>query len=123
MSAIRLHPEITPPRLDCLARTERFELLNPETRGKRWGDWRLFFIAERVDFCGKGSVTVAVPRSGPVGPIRDPAPLARVPLRGFGGDGAGCRRNRKGPSNVAQQNPHKDKYCTRKKPHEKACKS
>src|SRR6202023_279073 len=37
MSAIRLHPEMTPPRLDCLARTERFELLNPERRGKRWG--------------------------------------------------------------------------------------
>src|ERR1700704_6187798 len=47
MSAIRLHPEVTSPRLDCLARTERFELLNPETRGKRWGDWRLIFIAER----------------------------------------------------------------------------
>src|ERR1700724_3629340 len=42
-----LHPEMTPPRLDCLARTERFELLNPERRGKRWGDWRLIFIAER----------------------------------------------------------------------------
>src|SRR5580704_9166101 len=27
-------PEITPPRLDCLARPERFELLNPETRAK-----------------------------------------------------------------------------------------
>src|SRR3984893_2462145 len=40
-------PEMTPPRLDCLARPERFELLNPETRGKRWGDWRLIFIAER----------------------------------------------------------------------------
>jgi hypothetical protein len=26
---------------------EIFELLNPETRGKRWGDWRLIFIAER----------------------------------------------------------------------------
>src|SRR3984893_19058004 len=47
MSAIRLHPEMTPPRLDCLARTERFELLNPETRAKRWGDWRLIFIAQR----------------------------------------------------------------------------
>jgi hypothetical protein len=35
------------PRLDCLARTERFELLNPETRAKRWGDWRLIFIAKR----------------------------------------------------------------------------
>jgi hypothetical protein len=40
-------PGMTPPRLDFLARTERFELLNPETRGKRWGDWRLTFIAER----------------------------------------------------------------------------
>jgi hypothetical protein len=26
---------------------EIFELLNPETRGKRWGDLRLIFIAER----------------------------------------------------------------------------
>src|SRR6202011_2101911 len=40
-------PEMTPPRLDCLARTERFERLNPETGGKRRGDWRLIFIAER----------------------------------------------------------------------------
>ena len=46
MSAIRPHPEMTPPRLDCLARTERFELLNPETRDKRWGEWRLILIAE-----------------------------------------------------------------------------
>jgi len=30
-----------------------------------------------------------------------------VPLRGFGGDGAWCRCNRKGSSNVAQQNPRK----------------
>jgi hypothetical protein len=28
-------------------RTAIFELLNPETRGKRCGDWRLIFIAER----------------------------------------------------------------------------
>src|ERR1700704_2059746 len=40
-------PGNDPPRLDCLARTERFELLNPETRGKRGGNWRLIFIAER----------------------------------------------------------------------------
>jgi hypothetical protein len=36
-----------------------------------------------------------------------------VPLRGFGGDGAWCRRNRKGSSNVAQQNPHKDQVGAR----------
>jgi adenosylhomocysteine nucleosidase len=42
MSAIRLHPEMTPPRLDCLASTERFELLNPETR-----DWRLVLLPTR----------------------------------------------------------------------------
>jgi hypothetical protein len=41
------HPELHPPRVDCLAGTEGFELLNPETRGKRWGVWRLIFIAER----------------------------------------------------------------------------
>src|ERR1700731_3546346 len=73
---------MAPPRLDCLARTERFELFNPETRGKRWGDWRLIFIAE----------TSGLPRrmqrhcrraEGPVGPVRDPAPPAMVPLRGL----------------------------------------
>jgi hypothetical protein len=36
-----------------------------------------------------------------------------VPLRGFGGDGAWCLRNRKGSSNVAQQNPHKDQVGAR----------
>jgi hypothetical protein len=42
-----------------------------------------------VDFCGKESVTVAVPGET-VGLIRDPAPLAMVPLRGFAGDGGGA---------------------------------
>jgi Protein of unknown function (DUF3489) len=42
-----------------------------------------------VDFCGKESVTVAVPGEA-VGLIRDPAPLAMLPLRGFGGDGGGA---------------------------------
>src|ERR1700730_4488443 len=123
MSAIRSHPDMTPPSLDCLARTERFELLNPETRAKRWGDWRLIFIAERSGLprrlerhCRHAEI-----RAG--GPIRDPAPLAMVPLRGFGGDGAWCRRNRKGSSNVARQTPHKDQVCARQEPHEKACKS
>jgi hypothetical protein len=49
-------------RFGTRSRTEIFELLNPETRGKRWGDWRLILIAERRDFCGDWSVTVAVPR-------------------------------------------------------------
>src|SRR3984893_1986274 len=44
-----------------------------------------------------------------------------VPLRGFGGDGAWCRRNRKGSSNVAQQNPHKDQVCARQEPREQTC--
>src|SRR6202045_1233156 len=44
-----------------------------------------------------------------------------VPLRGFGGGGAGCRRNRKGSSNVAQQNPHKDQVCARQEPREQTC--
>jgi hypothetical protein len=46
-----------------------------------------------------------------------------VPLRGFGGDGAWCRCNRKGSSNVAQQNPHKDQACARQEPRETACKA
>src|ERR1700731_3271265 len=46
-----------------------------------------------------------------------------VPLRGFGGGGAGCRRNRKGSSNVAQQNPHKDQVCARQEPREQTCKA
>ena len=62
-----------------------------------------------------------MPRSGPIGPIRNPAPLAMVPLRGFGGDGAGFRRNRKGSSNVARQNPQKDRGCARREPRKKAC--
>jgi hypothetical protein len=37
-------------------------------------------------------------------PYLDPAPLAMPPLWGFGGDGAGCRRNRK------------DRKCRRAKP-------
>ncbi len=61
MSAIRLHPKMTPPRLDCMARTERFELLNPETRGKCWAIGPQFSSQKGVDFCGEGSVTVAVP--------------------------------------------------------------
>src|SRR5580704_10061516 len=115
------HLELTPPRLDCLARTERFELLNPETRGKRWGDWRLIFIAERSGLlrrlerhCRRAEIWAG-------GPIRDLTPLAMVPLRGFGGDGAWCRCNRKGSSNVAQQNPHKDQVCTRQEPREQTC--
>ena len=39
-----------PSRFHCFGarpRTEIFELLNPKTRGKRWGDWRLILIAER----------------------------------------------------------------------------
>jgi hypothetical protein len=47
MSRILTHREITPRRPDCLAAQRGFELLNPETRGKRWGDWRLILIAER----------------------------------------------------------------------------
>src|ERR1700730_14078723 len=46
-----------------------------------------------------------------------------VPLRGFGGGGAWCRCNRKGSSNVAQQNPHKDQVGARQEPREKDCKS
>src|SRR5580704_12151831 len=120
MSAIRPHPEVTPPRLDCLARTERFELLNPEKRGKRWGDWRLIFIAERSGLlrrrerhCRRAEIRADWPYS-------DPAPLAMVPLRGFGGDGARRRCNRKGSSNVAQQNPLKDQVGACQDPREKA---
>ena len=51
-------------------------------------------------------------------PYPDPTPLAIVPLRGFGGDGAWCRCNRKGSSNVAQQNPHNDQVCARQEPRE-----
>src|SRR5580700_11100605 len=115
MSAIRLHPEMTPPILDCLASTERFELLNPETR-----DWRLIFIAERSGLprrrerhCRRAEIRADWPYS-------DPAPLAMVPLRGFGGDGARRRCNRKGSSNAARQNPHKDQVGACQDPREKA---
>jgi hypothetical protein len=42
---------------------------------------------------------------------RDPAPLAMVPLRGFGGDGAKVPLPPKGSPNVAWQNPRKDQDC------------
>ena len=48
-----------------------------------------------------------MPRSGPVGPIRDPAPLAMVPLRGFGGDGAGAVATGKDPQMSYGKTPRK----------------
>jgi hypothetical protein len=47
-----------------------------------------------LDFGGEESVSAPRPlKSQRL--FRDPAPLAMMPLRGFGGDGAWCRRNRK----------------------------
>src|ERR1700730_7822232 len=129
MSRILTHREITPRRPDCLAAQRGFELLNPETRpargkcltAKQWGDWRLIFIAERSGLqrrlerhCRRAEIWAG-------GSIRDPALLAMVPLRGFGGGGAWCRCNRKGSSNVAQQNPQKEQVCARQEPREPAC--
>jgi hypothetical protein len=51
-----------------LAAQRGFELLNPETRGKRWGDWRLIFIAERSGLQRRLERHCGVPREGPVGP-------------------------------------------------------
>ena len=48
-----------------------------------------------------------MPRSGPVGPIRDPALLAMVPLRGFGGDGAWCVATEKDPQMSHGKTPRK----------------
>jgi hypothetical protein len=45
-----IHPGGIPSRFrrfGTRSRTEIFELLNAQTRGKRWGDRRLIFIAER----------------------------------------------------------------------------
>jgi hypothetical protein len=47
-------------------------------------------------------------------------PAGVPPLWGFGGDGAWCRRNRKGSLSVAQQNPPKDQVCARQEPRERA---
>src|ERR1700704_5909291 len=48
-------------------------------------------------------------------PIRDPAPLAIPPLRGFGGDGAWCRRNRgKDPEMSHSKSPRKAKIARAK---------
>src|ERR1700730_12329621 len=123
MSAILPQGEIKARRPDCLAAQRGFELLNPETRGKRRGDWRLIFIAERSGLlrrrerhCRRAEIRADWPYS-------DPAPLAMVPLRGFGGDGAWCRCNRKGSANVAQQNSQKDRGCARQEPRETACKA
>src|ERR1700738_4202514 len=102
MSRILTHREITPRRPDCLAAQRGFELLNP--RRKEWTS-----VANGASLC-RAEIR------GPVGPIRDPALLAMVPLRGFGGDGAWGRRKRQGSSNVAQQNPRKDQVCARQEP-------
>jgi hypothetical protein len=51
---------------------------------------------------------------GRLGPIRDPAPSAMVPLRGFGGDGAWCRRNRKDPQMSLSKTPTKTKLARAK---------
>src|ERR1700730_13557935 len=103
MSAIRLHPEMTPPRLDCLARTERFELLNPETRGKRWGVWRLIFIAERSGLLRRLERHWRRAETRADGP-----PSGILPRRRWCHCGAsvvtapGAVANRKGSSNVAR---------------------
>jgi len=43
----QLFSDCLPVETPSIDEMEIFELLNPETRGKRWGDWRLIFIAER----------------------------------------------------------------------------
>jgi Protein of unknown function (DUF3489) len=65
-------------------------------------------VQKGVDFCGKESVTGAVPREA-VGLVRDPAPLAMEPLRGFGGDGAECRYHQKDPPMSHSKSPSKTK--------------
>jgi hypothetical protein len=117
ISAIRPLPEMTPPRLDCLARTERFELLNPETRGKRWGRLALNFHRRKEWTSAAIGASLSPCRDRAGWPIRDPAPLAKLPLWGFGGDGD----NRKGSSNVARQYPQKDQVCAPQEPREKSC--
>src|ERR1700738_5280793 len=94
---------MTPPRPDCLAAQRGFELFESRDAAghwqrldrKQWGDWRLIFIAERSGLqrrlerhCRRAEIWAG-------GSIRDLAPLAMVPLRGFGGGGAWCRCNRK----------------------------
>ena len=38
---------LSEPLDQCYMAAKRgFELLNPETRGKRWGEWRLILIVE-----------------------------------------------------------------------------
>jgi hypothetical protein len=66
-----------------------------------------------VDFCGKESVTVAVLRQ-PLGLVRDPAPLAMEPLRGFGGDGAECRYHQMDPQMSHSKRPSKTKIARAK---------
>jgi hypothetical protein len=78
-----------------------------------------FSSQKGVDFCGKESVTVAVPGRA-VGLIRDPAPLAMLPLRGFGGDGGGAIATEKGSEHAAQQNPHKGQIGPRQRRRKRA---
>jgi hypothetical protein len=88
--------------------------------GKPRRDWRIFSSQKGVDFRREGSVTVAMPRSGLVGPDRDPAPLATPPLWGFGGDGADAVATGKDPQNVASQSPRKDQVGAHREPSERA---
>jgi hypothetical protein len=93
---------------------ERIRTFESRDARQMLGDRPSIFIAERSGLqrrrerhCRHAEI-----RAGWPYPV-DPAPLAIVPLRGFDGDGAWCRRNRKGSSNVAQQNPHKNQVGAR----------
>ena len=96
-----------------MAADRRFKLLNQRRAGdpdrKRWADWRLIFIAERSGLlrrrerhCRRAEI-----RAG--GPSGIPAPLAMVPLRGFGGDGAGAVATEKDPQMSHSKIPTKAK--------------
>src|SRR6202045_4251970 len=129
MSRVLTHLEIIPKKPVCLAAQRGFELLNPETRGRPLAEARpqtlgrlaLNFHRRKEWTSAAKGASLCRAEIGAVGPIRDPALLAMVPLRGSGGDGAWCRCNRKGSSNVAQQNPHKDQVCARQEPREQTC--
>ena len=89
-----------------------FELSNPETPAgllcralnTMTGSQRLVFLAEMTGLQLRVEREYAHTDKGRLAPIWIPAPLATPPLRGFGGDGARCHRNRKDPKMSRRQN-------------------
>jgi Protein of unknown function (DUF3489) len=129
----RLHtPGNNTPETRLPGCPERIRTLESRDAWQTLGQLALIFHRRKEWTSAANGASLCHAEIGPVGPIQDPAPLAMVPLRGFGGDGAGAVATEKDPQmshskiptkNVAQQNPHKDQVCAHQEPRETACKA